>query len=285
MIVNLIRLLKFVWKHPSNKNYKISAILRVLRWQIASRLIPGLIALPYYNKTFLFGKKGMTSASNAWYCGLYEHEEMNFLFDNLDHNDLFLDIGANIGAYTILAASKRSNVIAVEPIPSSFEILKKNILLNGFSDTVDIFNIGISDKDENLNFSNNLDALNHVLVNGEKYSDIINIPAVKLDQILNGRVPKFIKIDVEGFETKVINGAENIFSHNDLKCIIIELIGGGKNYGFDEDVLHQKLLNYGFSTYTYIPSTKKLVSLEQKKNNSKNTIYLKKDFFKNKINE
>ena len=264
MIINLIKLLKFVWKHPSNRNYKISAILRVLRWQIASRLITGLIALPYHNKTFLLGKR-MTSASNAWYCGLYEYEEMNFLFDNLDHNDLFLDIGANIGAYTILAASKRSNVIAVEPIPSSFEILKKNILLNGFSDTVDIFNIGISDKDENLNFSNNLDALNHVLVNGEKYSDIINIPAVKLDQILNGRVPKFIKIDVEGFETKVINGAENIFSHNDLKCIIIELIGGGKNYGFDEDVLHQKLLNYGFSTYTYIPSTKKLVSLEQKK--------------------
>ena len=253
MIVNLIKLLKFVWKHPSNRNFKISAILRVLRWQIASRLMPSLIALPYYNKTYLFGKKGMTSASNAWYCGLYEYEEMNFLFDHLDHNDLFLDVGANIGAYTILAASKRSNVIAVEPIPSSFEILKKNISLNGFNDSVEIFNVAISDKGENLNFSNNLDALNHVIVKGEKYSDTINIPAVQLDQVLNGRVPNFIKIDVEGFESKVINGAERIFSHNDLKCIIIELIGGGKNYGFDEDVLHQKLLNYGFSTYTYFP--------------------------------
>lgn len=285
MIISLIKLIKFVWKHPSNKNFKISAILRVLRWQIASRLMPSLIALPYYNKTQLFGKKGMTSASNAWYCGLYEYEEMSFLFDCLDRNELFVDIGANIGAYTILAASKGSKVISIEPIPSSFEILKKNILLNGFSDTVDIFNIAISDKDENLNFSNNLDALNHVLVNGEKYSDIINIPAVKLDQILKGRVPKFIKIDVEGFESKVINGAENIFSHSDLKCIIIELIGGGKNYGFDENVLHQKLLTYGFSTYTYIPSTKKLVNLERKKNNSKNTIYLKKDLFKNMLNE
>ena len=279
MIINLIQLLKFVWKQPSNKNSKISAILRVLRWQIASRIMPGLIALPYYNKTYLYGKRGMTSASNAWYCGLYEYEEMNFLFDYLDTNDLFVDIGANIGAYTILAASKRSKVIAVEPIPSSYEILKKNILLNDFSNTVDIYNIAISDKDENLKFSNNLDALNHVLINGEKYTDIINIPAVKLDQILNGQIPKFIKIDVEGYESKVIDGAENIFSHNDLKCIIIELIGGGKNYGFDEDALHKKLLNYGFSTYTYTPSTKKLVSLQQKRNNNKNTIYLKKDFF------
>ncbi|WP_440676615.1 FkbM family methyltransferase [Candidatus Pelagibacter sp. HIMB1593] len=279
MINNLIQLLKFVWKHPSNKNSKISAIFRVLRWQIASRIMPGLIALPYYNKTYLYGKRGMTSASNAWYCGLYEYEEMNFLFDYLDADDLFVDIGANIGAYTILAASKNSKVIAVEPIPSSYEILKKNILLNDFSNTVDIYNVAISDKDESLKFSNNLDALNHVLVNGEKYSDIINIPAVKLDQILNGRIPKFIKIDVEGYESKVIDGAENIFSHNDLKCIIIELIGGGKNYSFDEDALHKKLLNYGFSTYTYIPSSKKLVSLQQKKNSNKNTIYLKKDFF------
>ena len=54
MIINLIQLLKFVWKHPSNRNSKISAILRVLRWQIASRLMPGLIAFPYYNKTYLF---------------------------------------------------------------------------------------------------------------------------------------------------------------------------------------------------------------------------------------
>ena len=55
----------------------------------------------------------------------------------------------------------------------------------------------------------------------------------------------------------MINGAERIFSHNDLKCIIIELIGGGKNYGFDEDVT-SKLLNYGFSTYSYFPSNQKI---------------------------
>ena len=89
---------------------------------------------------------------------------------------------------------------------------------------------------------------------------------------------KIIIFGANGFVGSAI--AESMNSKNDLKCIIIELIGGGKNYGFDEDNLHKKLLNYGFSTYTYIPSTKKLVSLEQKRNHSKNTIYLKHDFYK-----
>jgi FkbM family methyltransferase len=278
MIINLFKLIVYVWKHPSNQGAKFSAVLRVLRWQIASRLMPSFIAFPFYNKTYLFAKKGMTSATSAWYCGLYEFEEMSFLCDNLQCGDLFVDVGANVGSYSILAASKGAKVIAIEPIPSTFEILKKNIYLNNFNDSVDIFNIAISDKKEKLNFSNDLDSQNHVLANDEHSSHVVTIIASRLDEILNGRVPKYMKIDVEGFETKVIRGAEQIFAHKDLKCLIIELIGGGKNYGFDEEELHQKLLNYGFGSYSYIPSIKKLVSLNGKKNYNKNTLYLKNNF-------
>ena len=278
MVINLIKLFTFVWKHPSNQDRKFSAILRVVRWQIASRLIPGLIALPYYNNTYLMAKKGMTSATSAWYCGLYEFEEMSFLFDHLKNDDLFVDIGANIGSYSILAASKGAKVIAIEPIPSTFEILKKNILFNNLNHRVKFFNIAISDKNEKLNFSNDLDALNHVLLKDECYLNQISVCAFKLNEILEGKIPKFIKIDVEGFETNIIKGAEHIFAHKDLKCLIIELVGGGKNYGFDENILHQKLLNYGFNTYSYIPHLKKLINLKGKKNYNKNTIYLRKDF-------
>ena len=57
MIINLIKLIIFVFKHPSNREAKFSALLRVLRWQIASRLMPSFIMLPYYNNTYLFSKK------------------------------------------------------------------------------------------------------------------------------------------------------------------------------------------------------------------------------------
>jgi FkbM family methyltransferase len=278
MIINLIKLIIFVFKHPSNREAKFSALLRVLRWQIASRLMPGFIMLPYYNNTYLFAKKGMNSATLAWYCGLYEFEEMSFLSHFLKKDDLFVDIGANIGSYSILAASMGAKVIAIEPIPSTYETLKKNVSLNNFDNSVDIFNIAISDKKEKLNFSNDLDALNHVLPQNEDYSNSINITACRLDEILNGRIPKFIKIDVEGFETKVFKSAEQVFANNNLKCVIIELIGGGKNYGFDEEELHQKLLSCGFSTYSYIPSIKKLINLNGQKNSNKNTLYLRENF-------
>jgi FkbM family methyltransferase len=278
MIINLIKLIIFVLKHPSNRGAKFSALLRVLRWQIASRLMPSFIALPYFNNTYLFAKKGMTSATSAWYCGLYEFEEMSFLSDYIKKDDLFVDIGANIGVYSILAASMGAKVIAIEPMPSTYETLKKNVSFNNFDNLVDTFNIAISDKKEKLNFSNDLDALNHVLLQNEDYSNSINISACRLDEILNERIPKFIKIDVEGFETKVFKSAKQVFANNNLKCVIIELIGGGKNYGFDEEELHQELLNYGFSTYSYIPSIKKLINLNGKKNSNKNTLYLRENF-------
>ena len=169
---NLFQLFNFVWSHQSNKGARFSAILRVLRWQISSFLMPGLIALPFVNKTFLFAKKGMTSATSAWYCGLYEFEEMNFLSDYLKPGNLFVDIGANIGVYSILAASKKAKVIAVEPVPSTFEMLKKNIILNDFQDLIEPLNIAISNKKEILNFSNNIGALNHVLLDKKKMTQI-----------------------------------------------------------------------------------------------------------------
>ena len=67
---SFFQLLKFVMNHPSNEGLRFNALLRIIRWQISSRLMPGLITIPFYNNTNLFAKKGMTSATSAWYCGL-----------------------------------------------------------------------------------------------------------------------------------------------------------------------------------------------------------------------
>jgi len=70
------KLLNYVWRHPLNAHGKLAALWRVLRWQIASRLMPGLIALPYVQGTSLFATRGMTGATGNWYCGLHEVHEM-----------------------------------------------------------------------------------------------------------------------------------------------------------------------------------------------------------------
>lgn len=278
IIKNIYQLIKFVLTHPSNEGSRFNALLRIIRWQISSRLMSGFITIPFHNNTNLFAKKGMTSATSAWYCGLYEYEEMSFLSHNLNKGDYFVDIGANIGVYSILAASKGAKVISIEPVVSSFEILRKNIELNNFQDLIKAINIGISNKEEILNFSSNQDTLSHVVTSVDEKKGGIKVNSSSLDKTLKGIVPKFIKIDVEGFETNVIEGAEKTLQNKNLNGIIIELIGGGRYYGFDEDILHQKILSYGFNTYKYYPKTKKIISMNNKKNMKKNTIYLRNDF-------
>jgi len=62
-----------------NANGKLAALWRVLCWQIASRLMQGLIALPFVQGTTLFARRGMTGATGNWYCGLHEVHEMAFV--------------------------------------------------------------------------------------------------------------------------------------------------------------------------------------------------------------
>jgi len=87
-----------------NRSARFAAIGRVIRWQLASRLMPGPITLPYVNGTYLFATRGMTGATGNWYCGLHEYEDMSFVLHTLKPGDLFVDVGANIGSYSILAA-------------------------------------------------------------------------------------------------------------------------------------------------------------------------------------
>ncbi|TMC68336.1 MAG: FkbM family methyltransferase, partial [Chloroflexi bacterium] len=93
----------------------------MVRWQFVSRLIAGPIALPFVEGTSLFAMRGMTGATGNWYCGLHEVREMAFVLHLLRAKDHFLDVGANVGSYTVLAGGAvGARVTAVEPIPETF---------------------------------------------------------------------------------------------------------------------------------------------------------------------
>jgi hypothetical protein len=98
--MQLLRLLAFVWFHPLNARGRLRAMGRVLRWQVSSRLLAGSIALPFVESSQLFARRGMAGATGNWYCGLHEVEEMGFVLHFLREEDMFLDVGANVGSYT-----------------------------------------------------------------------------------------------------------------------------------------------------------------------------------------
>ena len=276
MLKKAWKIFSFVWSHPYNKGKQLSAIGRVLRWQLASRLIPGPICLPFVRGTYLLASSGMSAATGNWYCGMLEYEDMAFVLQMLGKGDLFLDVGANIGAYSVLAATTGADVIAIEPIPSTYETLTNNIFLNRITDLVKTFNFGLGSSSGVLRFTSNLDCVNHVLVAGELASKTINVPIRMMDELPMPRTPSIIKIDVEGFESEVIAGAEKTLSSPDLKAVIIELNELGNRYGSSDSDLYNRMVKFDFVEVQYDHLAKSFVQGKPKRKCSSNILFVKK---------
>jgi FkbM family methyltransferase len=207
------------------------------------------------------------------YTGLYEYEGMAFLLHFLRPEDLFGDIGANMGSYTVLAAAHvGANVIAAEPVPSTFSYLIDNLRVNDIQKKVTALNIAVGSQEGSINFTKNSGAGNHVSTINDKDSIIVNMSSI--DKIFSTCAPVLLKIDVEGFETEVLNGASKTLSDDHLKAIIIELDGYGVRYNYDESLIHEKLVKLGFNRYTYNPKKRELLRMIHFKYNN-DGIYLR----------
>ena len=269
----LYNILKYIYSHPFNSENKIGGLWNFFKWQINCFLNPYPIIYQYTENAKLIVRKGLTGATGNLYCGLMEFNDMAFLLHFLRRTDLFIDIGANIGAYTLLASSEiKANSISIEPLEDTFLILMDNIYINNIQDNVKAYNIGLGSKISKTHFTKSLDTINHVATKNER--NTVEVQIDTLDNILiDEQCPALIKIDVEGYENEVINGALKTLQNNNLKAIIIELNGSGSRYGFDDKNIHLKLLQYGFKPYCYNPKVKELKLLETFGN--QNTLYLR----------
>lgn len=264
--------LKFIYGHPLNINSKLSAFMRFFQWQISSRLWNGTLVYRWINDSKFIVSKGMTGATGNIYVGLMEYEDMSFLLHYLQEDDLFYDIGANVGVYTILASKvKKANTVSIEPLPLTYEKLLDNIQINRLNNVISK-NIGLSFEPSKLYFTTNKDTMNSVALSSDTSKLEVNVDT--LDNISDKfGIPQIIKIDVEGYETNVLRGAKKVLEGDTLEVIILELNGSGEKFGFYDDNIHNDLLDYGFFPYTYNPFTRMLVRLD--KYSSHNTIYIK----------
>jgi len=278
-----------VVNHPLNRRHKLSALRRFVQWQVGSRLLPGKVALPFVDGLRLLVAPSMTGATGNIYCGLLEFEEMAFVLHALREGDRFADVGANVGAYSLLAAAARAEVIAFEPVPATFAHLSENVRLNHLEDRVRLFQVGVGRSPGRVRFTADRDAMNRVVAppgmngtpdhsaapTGPAPPGTVEVPVEPLDGYTADSPPAVIKIDVEGFETEVVAGAAATLRSPSLLAVIMELNGAGAVYGFDERALHESMLAAGFTDCTYQPLERRLVPREGAKVLSGNTIYVR----------
>ncbi len=237
-------------RHPLNRGKAFDALLRWSRWQIGSRLVPGPVLVPFVNSHSLLAHAGMTGVTQNIYVGLAEFREMAFLLHVLRPDDLFVDVGANIGAYTVLAGSRGCKVIAIEPIEDTFRWLRRNVDVNGLGSRVELHRCGVGACQSKLRFTTSQDTVNHVCTSGEAGEEI---EVTTLDSLLAGRRPSIMKIDVEGFELQVLKGASEALGSEHLQVVIIEMNGSCRRYNVAEHQIGEELGRFGFAPIEYDP--------------------------------
>ena len=257
--MSILRTFKFIFNHPLVQDRKVAAYKRWLRWQLGSRINLGGSVVDFVGGTRLLAKPGMTGATGNIYCGLHECHDMAFVLHFLRKDDLFADVGANVGSYTVLASGAvGAETVSFEPVPSSFNHLIDNVYLNRLVDCVTALNVAVGSESGELEMMADQDTVNRV-VNDEVYTgEKVKVSVLSLDEILDGRVPKLIKIDVEGYEAEVLRGARYTLGNPKLEAVLMELNGSGEAYGFDEDALNKLMIDQGFNICSYNALTRKL---------------------------
>ena len=263
----IINISRFLSRHPLTRHELLKAWIRFAGWQIRSRLHEEVL-FPWVGGQFLAVRRGMTGATGNIYAGLHEFPDMMVVLHFLRKGDLFLDIGANVGSYTVLSAGVcQARTWAFEPDPNTMKHLKRNIAINRLDDRVLIYECALGATRDEILFTSGLDTTNKVVTGDNKNTNTVLIHQERLDYITDSiYTPNMMKIDVEGYEENVLKGSLKTVENEALKVIELETVSP-----WIEDML---LANCFHRVY-YDPFSRKLHDQKPMALQSSNSLYVR----------
>ena len=254
MLTSLTRFLKAMRAHELARSRQSVAIARFATLQVRTRWSGGPILVPFVGATRIFVGAGYTGANGNYYWGLHEFADMAFVLHYLRPDDLFVDVGANVGSYTLLASGAvGTRTIAFEPVPQTLARLRANCDANGLDLKVDIREVCVGAGIGTVAFSTNADTMNSIVPYGDMRPSI-QVPLRPLDAEIKDS-PTLIKIDAEGSDDDVLAGAAALLCGQRPLALLVETLGGGA-FGCDENQSAKKLAQLGFVRCGYDPRTR-----------------------------
>ena len=177
-----------------------------------------LVERKIHNFNFLLDLESDGISKPLYYQGFRERVFMSLLYQEINEGDVCVDLGSNIGFTTLFMSEKAGQtgkVYAIEPDPWNINMLKQNILNNGFDYNTTVYENAITDKEGEIEFWQS-EKSNLSSVQKTKHSTrSIKVKAHSLKSFLEDkRYPNFIKMDIEGHEVKVFEGALEYFKNN-----------------------------------------------------------------------
>lgn len=189
--------------------------------------------------------------------GVYGELDTKIIREEIHEGDIVIDVGANIGYYTLIFAQlvgKSGKVIAFEPEFKNFEILKKNVEINNYNNVILEPKI-VSEKYGKMKlYVSDSDIVGHRIQKMGNLKNFVEVESVTLDDYMKklnlDEKVNFIKIDVEGAESKVLQGSTKILKKHDHLKIFTEFNREVvKNYGTEPKKMIDLLYGNGFEIY------------------------------------
>lgn len=216
------------------------------------------------------------------YTKLPDYFEQTFLLKNLKADSCFVDVGANIGVYSLLASSKITSgkIFAFEVSDAPLINLYENIALNKLDGKVQVVERLVSDKNGHEQFiEESISEISHIGNTSERDKGRI-CSSVKLDSFLKiNEVKKvdLVKIDVEGAEFKVLKGLRRFLQDGKVKFVLIEINKNVSNYGSSPSEVFTFLNKFGYFGYSFNKKGKlvRIYSKQIKDNTTNNYIFMK----------
>ena len=229
--------------HPNSAGHRMRAAANLWAWQIwrRTKATPVLVELPCGARIRC---PAWSKMAGVWVSIGYHEEELLFLLSVLQPDEVFVDVGANIGVYSMVASACGARVVAFEPVATARAAFEENVRLNRAEATTRVHPVALSDEPGKMKITNDLESSNHLVV-GEGEGTWVDV--CRLDDVLEADKPRsrigVIKVDAEGFDANVLRGAQSTLSRY-RPAVIVEVWAGGRDVRAVLEPLGYKMFHF-----------------------------------------
>jgi FkbM family methyltransferase len=176
--------------------------------------------------------------------GEYEPFTTKLFIENIGKHDVFFDVGANVGYFSIIGKKAGAEVYSFEPDKRNLDLLKENFEINKLSPNIQP--VALGNQEGEISFvENDLQQGNSQVSQAETAN---KVKITTLDNFVKNHVkPTFFKVDIEGYECEFLKGGKSFFeSSRNLKMVMECNQKSLKEFGFSTEILIEQLEDYGF---------------------------------------
>jgi FkbM family methyltransferase len=200
------RFLQLVMHHPSPIDNRLAALRRFVFRQTRKRITAKPLIVPWEGMQLEVGPRARSAAA-AYYLGRPDWWEFDFIERFLRPGDTAVDVGANVGIYSLFLAKqvgRHGTIVACEPDPENLAALTANLARNRLHQ-VRVVQAAVADYDGTVPFASGRHTMSRIADTGAAATCAVAVTT--LDTLCAGTRPLYAKVDVEGVEHLVLRGA------------------------------------------------------------------------------